>query len=87
MSDLNNLIERAKGIDDPAKIVEMSKAHGLNISEAEAKAFVDTKELPDSVMDAIAGGAHKAQTCPDCGANLVTVAGGIFMCTKCGNLL
>ena len=56
MSDLNDLIEQAKGMDDPMKIVEVFKGCGLNISEAEAKAFVDTKELPDSVMDAIAGG-------------------------------
>ena len=61
MSDINDLIERAKGMDDPAKIIEMSKGCGLNISEAEAKAFVDTQELPDSVMDAIAGGSEKEE--------------------------
>ena len=56
MSNINDFIEQAKNIDDPAKIVEVFKACGLDISEAEAKAFVDTQELPDSVMDAIAGG-------------------------------
>ena len=87
MSDINDLIEQAKNIDDPAKIVGVSKVCGLDISEAEAKAFVDTKELPDSVMDAIAGGANKDQTCPNCGEALMLVSGGLFLCPKCGRLI
>ena len=74
MSNINDLIEQAKGMDDPAKIIEMSKGRGLDISEAEAKAFVDTQELPDSVMDAIAGGANKGG-CPKCGAPLEEMYG------------
>ena len=82
MSDINDLIEQAKGMDDPAKIVEVSKVCGLDISEAEAKAFVDTKELPDSVMDAIAGGSRKNHTCPKCGAGGV-YDGDLWVCSAC----
>ena len=78
MSNINDLIEQAKGMDDPAKIIEMSKGRGLDISEAEAKAFVDTQELPDSVMDAIAGGANKSKGCPKCGAPLEPLEGLLY---------
>lgn len=82
MSDLNNLIEQAKGMDDPAKIIEVFKACGLDISEAEAKAFVDTQELPNSVMDAIAGGAKRPVGCMVCGAAVACV-GGVWECPNC----
>ena len=86
MSNINDLIEQAKDMDDPAKIVEVSKVCGLDISEAEAKAFVDTKELPDSVMDAIAGGSGKDKDygkCPECGAPLTYIQFEGWSCTSC----
>ena len=90
MSDSDDLIEQAKGMDDPAKIVKVSKVCGLDISEAEAKAFVETKELPDSAMDAIAGGSGKNSTCPKCGGSLEVYVEEIEIyhgvCTKtCNN--
>ena len=85
MSDINDLIEQAKNIDDPAKIIEMSKGRGLDISEAEAKAFIETQELPDSVMDAIAGGfVNKPLQCPECGEEFDSMCGGSMVCSKCG---
>lgn len=84
MSNINDLIEQAKGMDDPAKIIEMSKGRGLDISEAEAKAFIETQELPDSVMDAIAGGSvNKPERCPQCGEEFDSACGGSLFCSKC----
>ena len=67
-----DLIAKAKAAKNAAEVFELAKAHGIELTEEEAKTYFDQLhkncELSDEDLDSVAGGA-------ECGEDQLTVNG------------